>query len=464
MAQNRKKYPWEEEQVPGEQPPQSTSVQDVQRQLGQISITPREINPEVMQAYRNLENLVNRSPLTAQEIMQSPEYKELASAIRFQAEQAQAANRRDLASRGMLRSTPAVQTMEATQAYYTAQQQALIPQLIQAEQARRQQEIANAASLLSALQGLYDTAWQQGYQEFGATAPYNYETVGQRTAREQWEKEFERSGEQWEKEFGRSGEQWDRQFGLQEAQLTGRYQPEAVRKLLQTIVEAKESWYDPNDGTTPEEDNARATAARNALVAMGFDPAEIDRLVGPGVTIEQARANLAALTVPTLQGQQADQALRMGELEYQVAANPEYGLAAQAQQQMRLGELNIQDIQSRIAQRNAMPVEQRPTVDRQYIINTYGVDPGLTTNYEAFENAMMYVIDGVNRGRSRSEIQEWLNAYSYEFRQMGVDPGALLRFASSLIARRSEQRRREQQTSTPGSTSSGRRWYGSIPE
>src|SRR5690606_21442854 len=102
------------------------------------------------------------------------------------------------------------------------------------------------------------------------------------------------------------------------------------------------------DGTTPEEDNARATAARNALVAMGFDPAEIDRLVGPGVTIEQARANLAALTVPTLQGQQADQALRMGDLEYQVAAHPEYGLAAQAQQQMRLGELQIQDIQSRI--------------------------------------------------------------------------------------------------------------------
>lgn len=451
MAQ-RKKYPWEET-LPGESPPQPPSTEDVQSQLSRVSIAPREINPEVMQAYRNLESLVNRSPLTAQEIMQSPEYKELASAIRFQAEQAQAANRRDLASRGMLRSTPAVQTMEATQAYYTAQQQALIPQLIQAEQARRQQEIANAASLLSALQGLYDTAWQQGYQEFGATAPYNYETVGQRTAREQWEREFERSGEQ-----------WDRQFGLQEAQLTGRYQPEAVRQLLQTIVEAKESWYDPNDGTTPEEDNARATAARNALVEMGFDPAEIDRLVGPGVTIEQARANLAALTVPTLQGQQADQALRMGDLEYQVAANPEYGLAAQAAQQMRLGELNIQDIQSRIAQRNAMPVEQRPTVDRQYIINTYGVDPGLTTNYEAFENAMMYVIDGVNRGRSRSEIQEWLNAYSYEFRQMGVDPGALLRFASSLIARRSEQRRREQQTSTPGSTSSGRRWYGSIPE
>lgn len=453
MAQNRKKYPWEEEQVPGEQPPQSPSVQDVQRQLGQISITPREINPEVMQAYRNLESLVNRSPLTAQEIMQSPEYKELASAIRFQAEQAQAANRRDLASRGMLRSTPAVQTMEATQAYYTAQQQALIPQLIQAEQARRQQEIANAASLLSALQGLYDTAWQQGYQEFGATAPYNYETVGQRTAREQWEREFERSGEQ-----------WDRQFGLQEAQLTGRYQPEAVRTLLQTIVEAKESWYDPNDGTTPEEDNARATAARNALVAMGFDPAEIDRLVGPGVTIEQARANLAALTVPTLQGQQADQALRMGELEYQVAANPEYGLAAQAQQQMRLGELQIQDIQSRIAQRNAMPPQQRPVVDRQYIINTYGVDPGLTTDYEAFENAMMYVIDGVNRGHSRDEIQEWLNAYAWEFRQMGVDPGALLRLASMLISRRSEERLREQQTRTPGSTSGGTRWYGSIPE
>ncbi|MBY6275503.1 hypothetical protein [Symbiobacterium thermophilum] len=442
MASRRNKYPWEEEQVLGQQPSPSPSTENVQSQLSRVTITPREINPEVRSLFEDLRARINQAPVTAEDVMRSPEYQNLASAIQFQAEQAQAANRRDLASRGMLRSTPAVQTMEATQSYYTAQQQALIPQLIQAEQARRQQEIANAASLLSTLSNLYNTAFSQGLQEFQATAPYNLETTAQRTQREQWE----------------------RQFGLQEAQLTGRYQPEAARELLRTIVEAKQSWYDPNDGTTPEQDNARATAARNALVAMGFDADEIDRLVGPNVSLEQARANLAAVTLPTLPGRQTEQALRMGELEYQVAANPEYGLAAQAAQQMRLGELNIQDIQSRIAQRNAMPVEQRPTVDRQYIIDNYGVDPGLTTNYPAFENAMMYVIDGVNRGRSRSEIQEWLNAYSYEFRQMGVDPGALLRFASSLIARRSEQQRREQQTSTPGSTSSGRRWYGSIPE
>lgn len=126
------------------------------------AIQPRPMSPQVAELLAMWRSRVEGAPITAQDIMNSPEYQAQAGAIDFARESAQAQLRRALASRNMLRSTPAIQSLAGSDAYYTAQEQALVPQMLAAAANRQQQGIRNLSDLLGTVSGLENTAFQQG--------------------------------------------------------------------------------------------------------------------------------------------------------------------------------------------------------------------------------------------------------------------------------------------------------------
>lgn len=324
---------------------------------GAPTVQPRPISSELRSLFDALQARINQAPITAEDIMRSREYQEMASALDFQAGQAQAAQRRDLASRGVLRSTPAVQSFAATDAYYTAQKQALIPQLIQQAYARRQQDIANALSLFNALANLENQAFQQGLQQFQAETPYSYLTAAEREQVRQWE------------------EGWQRELPFREAAITGRYLPQGAREAIDEIIAAKEAWERATTDAERAAAHARANQARARLQSYGIDPS----LFGADVTTAQARANIsqAGILTPdqrqmlasmfgidpvtgqqTIAGRQADIQQRLSELEAQraqllaeIEADPNVGLRAQRQRELERLDAEIAATRALVAQR-----------------------------------------------------------------------------------------------------------------
>lgn len=302
-------------------------------------IQPRALSAEAQGLYDSLQKKMSAAPVSAQDIMNSGEYQSQASALDFQGEMDQAGLRRSLAARRMLRSTPAVQAMSAEQLRTTAAKQALVPSMLQAAWNRQQTDIANTRAAMSDRLAMEGQAFNQGLNEFQATAPYTRLTEGQRVSNDQWERTFAANQ------------------AVTEANITGRYLSPAAKQLWDRVISLKEK---AESGVPTEEIaglSGEATKLRSELDAMGYDSS----LLGANVTAAQARANLGKLGIQTpqaqlsaLQQQREKILLDNAQLESQIAQNPEYGATAQAKLRMDEAQKQLKLIDAQIASTYAL--------------------------------------------------------------------------------------------------------------
>lgn len=159
------------------------------------TIKPRETSPEVSSLMSAISSRLNKAPMTAQDIMSSPEYQAQKQVLDLRKGESQAALRRDLASRGMLRSTPAVQALANEDARYEATMAAVVPQLLQAATQREQAGVQNLLNALNAALGVEQAAFSQGLGEFQALAPYRFETAAGLREADQFERQIGRQAE-----------------------------------------------------------------------------------------------------------------------------------------------------------------------------------------------------------------------------------------------------------------------------
>ncbi|MCK9602201.1 MAG: hypothetical protein M0R06_24360 [Sphaerochaeta sp.] len=179
------------------------------------TIQPRPISDKVLSLLSDYTRQMRQAPLTAEDIMESPEYEAMRKVNELELGRGLAALSRRFSALGTLRGTPAMQTMGSLTAEAKTQLGSLVPQLVQSAYSRQQQNLSNTMNALKTLAGLEETAYGQGLSEFSATAPYRYETVaGQRAA-----------------------EQFAQQFPLQEAELTGVYKGQKTPRAA--LIEAQ---------------------------------------------------------------------------------------------------------------------------------------------------------------------------------------------------------------------------------
>lgn len=380
----------------GGQGPTTTTTDGTTR-----TITPWGYSPEVTDVYGKLKEGTYTAPFTSQEIMQMPEYQALADVSKFNTAQAQAGLDRSFASRNLLRSTPMVQAAGSNAAYFTARMNEQLPALINAAYARRQQDLANQQALLGESRGLEDVAFSRGAADLAA---------------------------------GRGILESERAFGVTEAGLTGQYQPQNVAALLQAVVNAKKSWATESDGTTKAQDEAAANAARQALAGLGFPPERVESLVGAGVPLEQAQANIGRFTMPTLQGRAAEQGLAAGdvqsklqqlelqkaELQAQIDADPSSGLAAEARKRMEKLDADIASTRSLASQRQeggGLTPYQQYQVDVGLMEREQKADQGkidqYTKNYDITPmgaESWMALQDALNQAKAQG--MTWEQSYS----------------------------------------------------
>jgi len=189
-----------------------------------FSIKPRQLSSGVTKLMDSVNRAVTRGPVTADDIMDSPEYGAQMKVLDFEKGQSQAGLRRDMASRGMLRGTPSVQALAAEDARYEAARSAAVPQLLNAATARQQAGVQNLLSALNAALGVEQTSFNQGLGQFQALAPYQYDTIaGQREA-----------------------DQFSHLFPLREAEATGMYNGQLTPSARAAI--AALSGIDPTTG------------------------------------------------------------------------------------------------------------------------------------------------------------------------------------------------------------------------
>lgn len=102
---------------------------------------------------------------------------------------------------------------------------------------------------------------------------------------------------------GMNSYQFEKTFPLQEAAQTGRYVPENVKSLIDSILGAKTSYA---DAKTKEERDAIAKTASDARAQLGnLGYTDVDKMFGGGVTIDKARGNVGQFGQLTASAQSA---------------------------------------------------------------------------------------------------------------------------------------------------------------
>lgn len=251
---------------------------------------------------------------------------------------------------------------------------------------------------------------------------------------------------------------------VNEASMTGRYMPPAAQGLINQILNAKSAWEQAQGGGDQAGmDQAHQTAdqARATLAAMGVSPnlfgADIargtaERNVGQaGMPTPAARELASALSgvdpmtgQPTLAGKQANQVLTMGDLQNQVAANPNYGLGAKAAADIastnadiayrnKLGDAaTVNAAKSGTAAKNPKTV-----IDRKYIADQWGLarTSPFTTDYAALDN---YIQDWVNNAGEQTvtmaDVQQWAAEQRSAIRADHVDPQDVVNAMQLLLS------------------------------
>jgi hypothetical protein len=149
-----------------------------------------DYSSDIRSALQALQNAIKGANVTPQQIVSSPDYLAQKNLLDLQLGEGMAGLRRDLASRGMLRSTPAIQTLAQATTEGGIRAGALIPQMMGQVQSSRQQQIGNALQQLQTLadrqryeegaamdkakllQDIANTARQFGLSEAGVTGSY----------------------------------------------------------------------------------------------------------------------------------------------------------------------------------------------------------------------------------------------------------------------------------------------------
>ena len=210
----------------------------------------------VAEAISSLQSLIQQiqQPVSLESIYSSPQYEAFRAQAQKQAEQGIRAAQEALGAAGFGRSTllgeRAQEIQNLANEYLQTQ---VLPQLIAAEEARRQAQLENALAFIRQL------AQQQAVMEG------RYESAAERA--------------------------------LREAQLTGQYLPAEARALIDSLLELKRQAEAP--GITAEarsELSSQANEIRARLAGMGVDTS----LFSADVPYAQAIQNVARAGTPTL--------------------------------------------------------------------------------------------------------------------------------------------------------------------
>lgn len=213
----------------------------------------------VAEAINSLQSLIQQiqQPISLENIYSSPQYAAFQAQAQRQAQQGIRAAQEALGAAGFGRSTllgeRAQEIQNLANEYLQTQ---VLPQLIAAEEARRQAQLENALAFIRQL------AQQQAVMEG------RYESAAERA--------------------------------LREAQLTGQYLPAEARALINSLLELKRQAEAPGiTRDARDELSRRADVIRSQLQGMGVDPS----LFGADVPAAQAASNIARAGIPTLQYQ-----------------------------------------------------------------------------------------------------------------------------------------------------------------
>jgi len=257
--------------VPRTQTPSAQSIRPV-ADYSSIYDIRNPYDQRVAEAISSLQSLIQQfqQPVSLESIYASPQYAAFQAQAQRQAQQGIRAAQEALGAAGFGRSTllgeRAQEIQNLANEYLQTQ---VLPQLIAAEEARRQAQLENALAFIRQL------AQQQAVMEG------RYESAAERA--------------------------------LREAQLTGQYLPAEARALIDSLLELKRQAESP--GITREaraELSRQADVIRSQLAGMGVDPS----LFGADVTADQAAANLARAGIQTLAArqQQFEQDVIMAQL------------------------------------------------------------------------------------------------------------------------------------------------------
>jgi hypothetical protein len=184
------------------------SIPDVTAYMPQLNTAPRyDYGPDVLAALQKFQGLLSAAPVTPQQVVASPEYQAQKGYLDLQRGEAMAALRRDLASRTMLRSTPAIGAFGQVQSEADIRAGQLIPSMMGEARSQQQQQLTNQ------LQGLQAFVERQRYEEDTATA---------------------------KAKLLRDIVETNRQFGLSEAGVTGTYMGQPTFAAGQAVAAGKE--------------------------------------------------------------------------------------------------------------------------------------------------------------------------------------------------------------------------------
>lgn len=337
---------------------------------GGPAIQPRPMSPEAQAVLDEIKRRMGQPPMTIDELMQSPYYQSQQQAIDLQRGTAQAQLRRAMASRNMLRSTPAVQALASSDAYYTAQEAALVPKMLQAAIDQRQSGLGELHDYYNSLSAADQAAFNRGLSEFTATAPYKYETVTEQNRRAEADRKAEADAAAAERKAALDAEEAAYKRAMDEAEMTGRYISPEARQLIETVLDAKRRYtalIAAGDREGAQKQNLRANAARQQLSAMGVDAS----MFGADVTLGQAEANVGVAGIQTLKAQRDALDMQIKRLELQIAADPDVGKRAQAEADMAKLILQMEEIDSRIALNTKKLVETASTIGKTEAENSF---------------------------------------------------------------------------------------------
>lgn len=254
---------------------------------GKVAIENRPLSAEARQALDDLKAILKGASYTADDVMKSQEFTQQADAIRKIAELdsgiANAKIRNQLGAMNNLRSTPAIQALQNSQADFNlrsqAQQAAMIPTMLKTAYDRQQDQLKNAGDFLGTVSDLDETSFNQGRDAFTTTAPYNLQTQAQLIAGEKTA--YDRKQAE------------DAQERADYFALTGQDIPVPARRLIDELLGLKR-----DSAGVADADNqpriARANQIRTELQAMGVNP----DLFSGNVTAKQAQQNLGTIGKP----------------------------------------------------------------------------------------------------------------------------------------------------------------------
>ncbi len=178
------------------------------------SIQPKKPSSSLTKLLSQYQNAIRAAPVSEEDIMDLPSYQAMQKLNEQTLGERLAALKRQFGAWGTLRGTPSIQAMANAVGQATTQLGGLIPEMLQTTWQREQQNLQNLAGLIGLTRDVEDTGFSQGLQEFGALAPYRYETVaGQRQA-----------------------EQFAQQLPFKEAEITGIYKGQPTQAARQAAA------------------------------------------------------------------------------------------------------------------------------------------------------------------------------------------------------------------------------------